>query len=439
MKHETFHYKSREEFRRKLQELGADIPLAEDTGALFKPLGRLPNRIVFQPMEGCDGGTDGSVGELALRRYIREAEGGAGLLWFEAVAIVPEGRANPRQPWLTEKTLESFQRTVDQVKEAGIRKNGYAPVMILQATHSGRYSRPEGVPAPLVAYLNPLFEKNAPLSPDRVVSDGYLDSLPEYYGKTAMLAEKAGFDGVDIKCCHRYLLSELLSAYNRPGKYGGSLENRARLLLQGIEAANAATGRDFLKTCRLNLYDAFPYPFGFGTDLREGSDRRDPGELNTLVSWLTERGVRLLNTSMGNPYVNPHVNRPFAAGGYTEPEHPLAGVARMLQGIAAVQRAVPQVAVVSSAMSYLGAAAPAVAAAGVAGGDYAVAGFGRLTFADPDFARQILRDGKPDPRQSCVCCSKCTELMRSGSTPGCVVRDPLYTDLYRQLKTAKEA
>ena len=431
MKHETFHYKSREEFRRKLQELGADIPLAEDTGALFKPLGRLPNRIVFQPMEGCDGGTDGSVGELALRRYIREAEGGAGLLWFEAVAIVPEGRANPRQPWLTEKTLESFQRTVDQVKEAGIRKNGYAPVMILQATHSGRYSRPEGVPAPLVAYLNPLFEKNAPLSPDRVVSDGYLDSLPDRYGKTAALAERAGFDGVDIKCCHRYLLSELLSAYNRPGKYGGSLENRARLLLQGIEAANAATGRDFIKTCRLNLYDAFPYPFGFGTDLREGSDRRDPGELNTLVSWMTGRGVRLLNTSMGNPYVNPHVNRPYDLGGYTPEEHPLEGVARMIAGVRELSARFPELSVIASGLSYLREFAFPAAAALVESGGAALAGFGRESFAYPAFPND-LREGKLDRKKLCVACSKCTELMRAGSVTGCVLQDKeIYLPLYR--------
>ena len=431
MQHETFHYKTRGEFESKLRELGLEIPLAENTDALFRPLGRIPNRIVFQPMEGCDGGTDGTIGELSLRRYIREAEGGAGLLWFEAVAIVPEGRANPRQPWLTEKTLASFQKTVEKVKEAGVKKNGYAPVMILQATHSGRYSRPEGSPAPIIAYNNPLFEKDAPLPADRIADDAYLDSLPDHYGKTAALAEKAGFDGVDIKCCHRYLLSELLSAYDRPGKYGGSLENRARLLLDGIDAANAATGRDFIKTSRLNLYDAFPYPFGFGTSLREGSAERDTGELFALVSRMKERGVRLLNTSMGNPYVNPHVNRPYDLGGYVPDEHPLEGVARMIAGVKELQEAFPDLSVVASGLTYLRGFAFPAAAALVESGSAALAGFGRESFAYPDFPND-LRKGEIDRKKLCVACSKCTELMRAGSVTGCVLQDrEIYLPLYR--------
>lgn len=431
MKHETFHYKTEAEFSEKLQELGLEIRLSGNTEPLFRPLGAIPNRIVFQPMEGCDGGTDGTIGELSLRRYIREAEGGAGLLWFEAVAIVPEGRANPRQPWLTEKTLASFQRTVEQVKEAGLKKNGYAPVMILQATHSGRYSRPEGTPAPIIAYNNPLFEKDAPLPADRIAGDDYLAGLAEYYGKTARLAEKAGFDGVDIKCCHRYLLSELLSAYDRPGRYGGSLENRARLLLDGIDAAKASTGSGFLKTSRLNLYDAFPYPFGFGTDLREGSAARDTGELFTLVSWMMEKGVRLLNTSMGNPYVNPHVNRPYDLGGYVPDEHPLEGVARMIAGVEELSAAFPDLSVVVSGLTYLRQFAFPAAAALVESGSAALAGFGRESFAYPDFPND-LRKGAVDRRKLCVACSKCTELMRAGSVTGCVLQDrDIYLPLYR--------
>ncbi|MBO4406152.1 MAG: flavin oxidoreductase/NADH oxidase [Clostridia bacterium] len=432
MHHETFHYKTEEELRETLRALGLEIPLAKDFRALFQPLGKIPNRIVFQPMEGCDGGTDGSIGDLSLRRYIRSAEGGAGLLWFEAVAIVPEGRANPRQPWLTEKTLPSFQKTVEAVKEAGLKKNGYAPVMILQATHSGRYSRPEGKPAPLIAYNNPLFEKDAPISPDRILSDDALDRLPEYYGKTARLAEEAGFDGVDVKCCHRYLLSELLSAYNRPGRYGGSLENRARLLLAGIDAANASTGSGFLKTSRLNLYDAFPYPWGFGTDLREGSDRRDTGELFALVSRMREKGVRLLNTTMGNPYVNPHVNRPYDRGGYVPAEHPLEGVARMLAGVRELSERFPDMDFVASGMTYLRQYAFAAAAGAVETGGAALAGFGRESFAYPGFPND-LRMGEFDRRKLCVACSKCTELMRAGSVTGCVLQDKeIYLPLYRE-------
>ena len=54
--------------------------------------------------------------------------------------------------------------------------------------------------------------------------------------------------------------------------------------------------------------------------------------------------------------------------------------------------------------------------------------------AYPDFARDIMSSGKMDEKKLCICCSKCTELMRGGSTPGCVVRDEPYRELYRKIK-----
>ena len=178
-------------------------------------------------MEGCDGTADGRPGELTLRRYDRFARSGAGLIWAEATAITPEGRANPRQLWLTEENLNDYQRFVTDIKETCMRENGFEPIVLLQATHSGRYSKPEGTPAPLIAYNNPIFEGDSPIASDRILSDDYLYGLIDKFGTTAALAERAGFDGVDIKCCHRYLNSELLSAYNRPGDIGGTLDRKS--------------------------------------------------------------------------------------------------------------------------------------------------------------------------------------------------------------------
>ena len=197
-------------------------------------------------MEGCDGTADGSPDELTVRRYDRFAKGGAGMIWFEATAVMKEARANPRQLYIHESNLDDFKREVERIKETSLQENGYEPVVIMQATHSGRYSKPEGRPAPLIAYNNPIFEKENPISPERIVSDGYIDTVKDALVKGAVLAEKAGFDGVDIKACHRYLNSELLSAYNRPGKYGGSLENRTRLLREAIAGAIESCGKDFI-------------------------------------------------------------------------------------------------------------------------------------------------------------------------------------------------
>ncbi len=429
-------YSDFEEFIKQNKELDTELPFSENTAILAKPLTindkTIKNRLACQAMEGCDGNPDGTPGELTLRRYDRFSKGGAGLIWYEATAVMPEGKANPRQLHINTNNLDAFARQVDLIKETAIRENGFEPVVIMQATHSGRYSKPEGKPAPLIAYNNPIFEKDNPIASDRIVTDSYIDSVKEALICASVLAEKAGFDGVDIKACHRYLNCELLSAYEREGKYGGSFENRTRLLRESIQGAIESTGRDFIVSSRMNVYDGFPYPYGFG--VREGADIDfDVSEPARLIKELYSCGVRILNITMGNPYFNPHVNRPFAKGGYEHPEHPLEGVARMLKGIADIKREVPDMALIASAFSYLGVAAPYVAAGFIEAGLFDIAGFGRTIFAYPDFARDIITTGRMDKSKICLCCSKCTEIMRTpGGTPGCVIRDrEVYAPIYK--------
>ena len=419
-------YQTQIDFLQQNEALGTQLPFAENTEILAKPLPlgskTIANRLVCQAMEGCDGTPDGRPDVLTRRRYDRFAKGGAGLIWFEATAVMEEGRANPRQLYITKANLDDYKAIVENIKETGLRENGYAPLVIMQATHSGRYSKPQGIPAPLIAYNNPLFEGENPIDASRIVTDDYLDRVEEALVESAVLAQEAGFDGVDIKACHRYLNSELLSAFNRPGRYGGSLENRTRLLRESIQGAISATGSDFIVSSRLNVYDGLPRPYGFGVG--EADTDFDPAEPVWLLQQLQSYGVELLNITMGNPYFNPHVNRPFASGGYETQEHPLEGVARMLKGIAALKKQVPDMKLISSAMTYLGVAAPHVAAAFVEQDGFDLAGFGRTIFAYPDFAKDIVKTGGMDRKKLCICCSQCTHIMRQpGGTPGCVIRD----------------
>ncbi|MBQ9965139.1 MAG: flavin oxidoreductase/NADH oxidase [Clostridia bacterium] len=410
------------------------LPYLEDTKVLGESvkIGKrlAPNRIVYQAMEGCDGTSGGSPDELTKRRYARFARGGAGIIWFEATAVMREGRANPRQLYINDKNLDDFKREVEQIKEICISENGYEPLVIMQATHSGRYSKPEGTPAPLIAYNNPIFEKDNPISEDRIVSDNYLDDVREALIKGAILAEKAGFDGVDIKCCHRYLNSELLSAYNREGRYGGSFVNRTRLLRESVSGAVANTSSDFIVSTRLNVYDGFPYPYGFGVSKDKGIefDNTEPIE---LIKELKLNGVNLVNITMGNPYFNPHVNRPFVKGGYEPDEEPIEGVFRMLDGIRQIKQAVPDIAVISSGISYLGNVSANVVAACIEKGWFDFAGYGRMTFANPNVAKEILSG--QGISKTCLTCSKCTEIMRAGGTPGCPIYDKeTYMPLYNK-------
>ena len=240
MLHETFHYPTLDSLRAAAAEVKADLPLQEDVSPLFRPLPlgakAAPNRIAFQPMEGTDGTEGGAPGELTIRRYERFAKAGPGLIWFEAVATVPEGRASAHQLYLTEENVDEFKRLTDDIRETCLRENGYAPVLVMQATNSGRYSKPHGYPEPMIAYNCPPLE-DTPLPADRIVSDDDLRRFEEAYTKTARLCQQAGFDGMDVKCCHRYLACELLSAYTRPGEYGGSFENRTRFLKNCYRAA----------------------------------------------------------------------------------------------------------------------------------------------------------------------------------------------------------
>ena len=435
-------YTTAESFLEQNTALGTGLPFAGDVTILSQPLQvgskTIPNRLACQAMEGCDGTPEGSPDVLTKRRYQRFAKGGAGLIWFEATAVLKEGRANPRQLYICKDNLDDYKRQVEEIKETAMKENGYAPVVVMQATHSGRYSKPEGTPAPLIAYNNPIFEKDNPISADRIVTDAYLDRVKEKLVEGAVLAEQAGFDGVDIKCCHRYLNSELLSAYTREGRYGGSLENRTRLLRESISGSIESCSKDFIVSSRMNVYDGFPYPYGFGVK-DDGSTDFDPTEPIWLLQELKKSGVDLLNITMGNPYFNPHVNRPFVMGGYQAEEHPLEGVARMLHGIATLKKAVPDMKLICSALSFLGVAAPNVVSGFIQDGGFDMAGFGRTIFAYPDFAKDILANGAMDKNKICICCSKCTEIMRSpGGTPGCVIRDKeIYLPLHQKLVGGK--
>lgn len=436
MSFERFHYHSLEELKAKAAELGIALPLSPDFSVLNTPVSfgshTVHNRIAIQPMEGCDGTFAGEPDELTTRRYLRFAESGAGLIWFEATAVVPEARANPRQLYLCEETLDGFKRLLDRVRETSIKKFGYAPFIICQLTHSGRYSKPQGVPAPLIAYNNPLFEKDSPIDASRILSDDYLFALEETFGKAAALAERAGFDGADIKCCHRYLLSELLSAHTRPGAFGGSLENRSRLLINAAANARAATGKAFTVTSRMNMYDGFPYPYGFGVTPEGGIDM-DLTEGKTVLGRLIDKaGYELIDVTIGNPYVNPHVNRPADSGPYVPPEHPLTGVARIASAARQIKEAYPQLTVISSGLSYLRQFSPYLAAGEISGGWADIAGFGRMAFAYPDFPHELFA-GSFDAKKTCLACGKCSELMRAVTVAGCVMRDQeVYMPIYRE-------
>lgn len=427
MSHERFHYKSVDKIKQRGEELGLSLPFAQDTTILTNSLWingiKLSNRLGIAPMEGADSLEDGSPSYYTTRRYINEAIGGSAIIWFEAISIVEEGRSSKTQLLLSRENLESYKRLIETVKESGMKANGFAPFLVMQANHSGRYSNPDNRPAPMIAYRHPELEQYRKADDSCIVSDDYLKSLEESFGEAARLAKEAGFDAIDIKSCHGYLLAELSSAYSRPGLYGGSYENRTRLLKNGIKAAKVFEDEHFMVTCRLGIYDGYAYPYGFGVSSESGL-ALDLTEPIRLVRELHDNyGIDMMNLTMGNPYATTHITRPFDMGKYIPDEHPLIGLNRMIHGIGAVKKAVPEMVIYGSAPSYLREFSDLFTAGAIEEGLCDGMLFGRLAFADPDFANEIIKEGRINPKQVCLTCGKCGDLIRAHKPTGCVIRD----------------
>ena len=450
--------------RDRLAELGVELPVDDEVqadGVLSEPVrlvdgsaGELsaPNRFAVLPMEGWDGTDDGRPTDLVRRRWQRFGESGAGLVWGEATAVVPEGRANPNQLVIDERTvtdLAALRRSLAGDQVAG-----------LQLTHSGRWSRPDGSARPRTATAHPVLDTRLGIGADAVLTDAELDGLGERFVRAAVLAGEAGFDFVDVKCCHGYLLHELLSGRDRPGPYGGSLDGRTRFVRRVI-AGIRATAPGIAVAVRLSAFDLVPFrsgPGGAGEpedgDLPRpfGGDRTglvvDLTETHELLDLLAAEGVGLVCTTAGSPYYNPHIQRPAyfpPSDGYEPPEDPLVGVARQVGVTAELARAHPDLTIVGSGYSYLQDWLPNVAQAVVAGGGADLVGLGRMVLSYPTLPTDVLAGRPLERRLVCRTFSDCTTAPRSGLVSGCYPLDPFYKDrperveLTQAKRRAKEA
>jgi 2,4-dienoyl-CoA reductase-like NADH-dependent reductase (Old Yellow Enzyme family) len=438
-----FKFHSLADLQAESERLGLDLRFSEDLSPLFRPVSigklRVGNSLCIQPMEGCDGTLEGRPDELTFRRYVRFGTGGAKLIWGEATAVTEEGRANSRQLHLNDKTASDFQRMLELCRQAHRQSFGSDDDLVvgLQLTHSGRYSYRR----PLIAFHDPILDPRttADKSTGKTVDsdyplldDDYLKRLTDHYVAAARLVHQIGFQFVDIKQCHRYLLSELLAAKTRPGPYGGSLENRTRLAREIIGRIRNEIP-DLVIATRLNVFDGIPFRKRENDGVGEPCTRQSPvlsawgtreddplqPDLREPMQWIGEMsqlGVALVNISMGNPYASMHVIRPFEyppPDGYESPEHPLAGVDRHFRLAGQLQKAYPDLPMVGSGYSYLQEFLFQAGAANLRDGRITFVGVGRAALPQPDFARQLLEHGRLDRKRVCRTFSYCTALMRA--------------------------
>jgi len=129
MDFQRFAYNSILEIEKKASELGVSLPFSDATEILKEPLClnemTIQNRLGTAPMEGSDANPDGSPSDLARGKYLRYAKGAWGLIWFEAVSVVQEGRASSRQLFINEGNLDACKQLVHDIKQTCLETNGF--------------------------------------------------------------------------------------------------------------------------------------------------------------------------------------------------------------------------------------------------------------------------------------------------------------------------
>jgi NADPH2 dehydrogenase len=426
---------------------GPEAPLAQ---AIDVDGVRVGNRFCILPMEGWDGTPEGEPSELTTRRWRNFGLSGAKLIWGgEAVAVRPEARANPNQLVINDRTLGALATLRSDLIAAHVDAFGARAAddlyIGLQLTHSGRFARPveKHVPAPLAAQHHPVLDRRFP-GGMHVLSDDEIDRIVVEFVRAARQAHDAGYQFVDVKHCHGYFAHELLGAHRRPGKYGGSLENRTRFMrdvIDGIRAEVPGLGIGV----RLSVFDVVPFrkdPLGRGVP--EAIDHADDvafglladeqmdtalAESRDILRMLEARGVRWICVTAGSPYYSPHIQRPALfppADGYDPPEDPLRGVARQIDATARLKASFPNLVFVGSAYTYLQEWLPNVGQHNVRNGLTDFVGLGRVALSYPELPADVLAGRTLRRKSICRTFSDCTTGPRLGLVSGCFPLDPFY-------------
>lgn len=434
--------KDSQQFQIMMKEAGLDFPITDDLSVLSQPIqldGKtIPNRLCIQPLEGFDGTQEGAPSDLIFRRYDRYARGGAGLIWYESITIADDGRCNPLQMIIKESTIKEIKRLVDETDKAAYETYGRKPYNVLQLTHSGRRSVDENWKStPLAVVANPYIDDHNSIDGQAgalaIATDEKIEKIIQEFIDAAVLSVEAGFDSVDIKVCHEYILRELLAAFNRPGKFGGSFENRTRALFDVIDGVRKRVGNDIDICVRLNAYDCIPYPHGWGMVKEEGVMEPDLTEPIKLCNMLVEKNVKLINLSTMMPRYQPY-KRGYLAEIEKGDINPYEGTYHLLKATKDIKEQVPGGVFVATGLTWLEQFGGHVGAGGVKDGWFDIAGFGRQAFAYPDFAKDIMEKNMMERKKCCLVCDKCYDLIQLGHTmTGCVPRDQeVYLPLYRK-------
>jgi 2,4-dienoyl-CoA reductase-like NADH-dependent reductase (Old Yellow Enzyme family)/thioredoxin reductase len=356
------------------------------------------NRILMTPMGTNLAETNGECGERIQRYYEARAAGGAGGIIVGVAAIAwPEGACNPNQVAISDdRFIAGLSALATRIKQHGCRA-------AIQIQHAGKVavcdiaagrpmlvpSMPKSSPDDMmfaltqeeVAGFVKSYTKDGAKIEYKVASKEDIAWLIERFADAAHRAQRAGFDAVELHAGHGYILSEFLSPYVnvREDEYGGSLENRARLLIEVIQTVKARVGREFPVWCRIDSKEyRLPGGIVYEDALKTAALAEQAGADAIHVS-------AYANPSSGVGFTEaPLVHEP---GGYLDFA---AGIKREVS--------IPVIAV--------GRIEPEVAEKVLRAGQADFIAMGRKLLADPDLPAK-LKTGKAADIRPCIYCYTC--------------------------------
>lgn len=235
---------------------------------------------------------DGVVQEWHHTHLTQFASGGAGLIVAEATSVVPEGRISPRDAGIwSDEQQAAWAPIVQAIHDRG----GLAGI---QLAHAGRKASTWWPWAEQRGSVAAADGGWTTVAPSAVAFEGFdkpvaldgagIDALVAAFGAAARRSLDAGFDVLELHSAHGYLLHQFLSPLSnlRTDEYGGSLENRARLLLRIVDSVRSVAGNEVPVFVRISA-----------TDHAEGGFT--PSEAATVSGWVVEHGADLIDVSSG--------------------------------------------------------------------------------------------------------------------------------------------
>lgn len=331
----------------------------------------IKNTIVIHPLECNDANIDGSPGESTYKRYYRFAASGAGVIWFETMSISEQGRTNKNQLYLNTKNTDLFKILLSNMKKIN------EALCVAQISHGGKYC---------------LSSEGFKISKNYKI----LDLQKEKYIEAVRGAIEAGFDGIDLKLCHGFLLGDVL--FNlKDYAYFSTYYDRVIYVINLIKEIKNIISKDFLFTLRIDISEF----------LKEKNLHFE--DLIYLVYNLRDIGVWIYSFTAKKYYIKPQKIEEF--------QNYYNDIFSCIQKLKII---FPDILTISPGFTMYKENAQYLGKDLLEKKIFDFIGFGRQALAYADFANDIIFHNGLVEKKCCIMCGECSKLRRTGKQVKCL-------------------